>query len=302
MQVRRKFGLFAGILLFFTSSCSSMMFFPTKALYYDPKNFGLEIEEIRVPSYDGTSLYGWYFHHSAHAKNPRSKPKAVLFFAHGNGANVSGQFPALAWIAAQGYDFYIFDYRGYGVSEGDSPSPKEAVGDTIAALRWIDARAKREGIPLVAFGQSLGSALLVRAISEERKRATPVPERPTISFIALDSTFLSFEWATASVFSQHWITTPFQPLAFLLVSDEWAPRERIRDLAPTPLLILHGEEDRIIDVRLGQEAFDAALPPKELVRIPKSGHVQAFWGEDQAKYRAIFLDRMEKALRSSKGS
>jgi pimeloyl-ACP methyl ester carboxylesterase len=295
---RRARGLLPALALVLASSCTSALFWPDHFLYWDPAKLGHEFEEIRVPSYDGTKLYGWYFHHTAHRKDPKSKPKALLFFAHGNGANLSNQFPMLSWVLERGYDFYVFDYRGYGPSEGEKPSADEAIGDTIATLRWADARARSEKVPLAAFGQSLGSALLVRAISDERRRIGDDPPKPAIRFVGLECTFLSFRWAAASVLAQSGWTTWLQPFVLLFFPDTDAPGERIRDLAPTPVLFLHGEEDRLVRIELGREAYAAALPPKEFVAVPGAGHVQAFWGDTKEKYRDLFIDRLEKALRS----
>jgi len=154
-----------------------------------------------------------------------------------------------------------------------------------------DERAKSLKVPLVVFGQSLGTSLVVRALVEEKANIHP-------AFIALDSPFLSFQWAGASVLSQSWLFTLFQPFAFLIISDEWAPRERIRELSPIPILVIHGDQDRVIDIRLGVETYDAALPPKEFIRVPGAGHIQAFWGPEKEKYRKLFVDKMDTAVRS----
>lgn len=276
------FGLL--LLLLASSGCSSMLFHPTRVLYVDPAKHGFKFEEVRFTSGDGIPLYGWYFHH----KDSKKPAKAVIFYAHGNGQNISAQFGNIVFVLDRGYDFFVFDYRGYGSSGGDRPVPKEAVQDTIAALHWADQRAKANRLPLIALGQSLGSALMVRALAEEKMAVRP-------KLVVLDSPFLSFQWAAASVLSQFWITTPFQPFAFLAMSDEWAPRLRIRDLAPTPILIFHGDKDRIVDYRLGVETYDAALPPKEFIPVPGAGHIQAFWGEDREKYREILFARMDAA-------
>jgi fermentation-respiration switch protein FrsA (DUF1100 family) len=184
----------------------------------------------------------------------------------------------------------VFDYRGFGLSDGGRPSPTEAVGDTIAALRWTEARAKKDGVPLIAFAQSIGTALMTRALIEEKATIRP-------RLIVLDSAFVSYEWAAASVLSQHWLTVLFQPLAFVLVSDIRAPKDRIRELSPIPILFFHGEEDRIIQTRLAMDAINAALPPKEFVLVPGVGHIEALWGKEQEKYRGILFDRMDAAIK-----
>ncbi|MBS1963550.1 MAG: alpha/beta hydrolase [Bdellovibrionales bacterium] len=281
-------ALFAICALFFgASGCSSMLFFPSRLLYVDPAKEGFDFEEVRFPSYDGTSLYGWYFKHPKSA----GPAKGVILYAHGNGGNISSQFGNISYVLDHGYDYLAFDYRGYGSSGGNRPDPREAVGDTIAALRWADARAKAEHLPLFAFGQSLGTALLVRALVEEKATIHP-------KLIVLDSPFLSYEWGAASVLSQHGLTTPFQPFVFFLVSDEWAPGRRIRELAPTPILIFHGDRDRVIDYRLGLETYAAAGEPKEFVGVPGAGHIQSLWVKDREKYRTLLFARMDAAAKS----
>ncbi len=279
-------GAIAATLFGGATGCATFMHFPTRYLYYDPAKMNLRFDEVKLPSYDGVQLAGWRFRQ----KGP-GKTKGLIFFAHGNAENISSHFTSLAWVLERGYDFFIFDYRGYGASEGGRPTPREGVGDTIAALRWADGQARKEGLPLFAFGQSMGSILLVRALVEERESIRP-------RMIVLDSPFLSFQWAGASVLSQHWLTTPFQPLAFLLLSDTWAPGRRIQELSPTPILIFHGDADRVVDYRLGRETYDAALQPKEFVRIPDGAHTRAFWGKNSEKYRDIFISRLDAALKS----
>lgn len=280
--------LLASFALFLASGCSSLLFYPTRSLYYDPAQMRLSFEEIHFKSGDGTPLYGWYFHH----KDAKRKTKGLILFSHGNSLNISAQFGNLVFVLDRDYDYFVFDWRGFGSSGGEGrPTPAEGVADTIAALRWTDARAKRDGVPLVAFGQSLGSALLVRALIEEKATIRP-------KLVVLDSTFISYEWASASVLAQHWLTTPLQPFAFLFVSDEWAPGNRIRELAPTPILFFHGTVDRVIRPELGEAAYAAALPPKEFVRVPGAGHIQAFWGEEREKYRDLLFTRMDAAVGS----
>ena len=58
------------------------------------------------------------------------------------------------------------------------------------------------------------------------------------------------------------------------------------------------ENDRTIDIRLGQETYDAALPPKEFIRVPGAGHIQSLWVKGFQKYRSILFARMDAAAKS----
>src|SRR4051812_3784255 len=100
------------------TGCSSLLYQPSREQIYEPTKLGLEQPEDRFfPSTDGTLLHAWYFR-----SDPKKQPKALIAFFHGNGENLSTHFASLAWILPFGYDFMIFDYRGYGRSQGD-PSP-----------------------------------------------------------------------------------------------------------------------------------------------------------------------------------
>src|SRR5690606_22141072 len=107
---------------------------------------------------NGNQLFGWYF------KNRKGvSPKATVVFFHGNAENLSSHYLSLAWLVDYPYDFFIFDYQGYGRSHGD-PSPQKTVEDGIAALELMNERAP--GRPLIVFGQSLGGAIALRTVVE----------------------------------------------------------------------------------------------------------------------------------------
>src|SRR4051794_28452662 len=93
------------------SGCGHMLFQPIREELNHPEDFGYRPDRVSFASEDGTRLSGWYFK----AKDP----KGVIVFFHGNGENISTHFAALVWVLDHGYEFFIFDYRGYGASEGE---------------------------------------------------------------------------------------------------------------------------------------------------------------------------------------
>lgn len=269
--------IFGGIL----SGCSSLLYFPTRVQHYDPAKMDVKWDDVVFPSLDGTRLGGWYFHHK---DSKLKKPKATLVFFHGNGENRTSHFATLVWLLDYGYDFFIFDYRGYGNSEG-VPNPKGTVEDGVAAIRWVNQN-KAENVPLVVFAQSLGGAIALRSLIELKKE---VP----IAWIVIDSSFQSYQWAGMSVLSQSLIGSILEPFSFLALSDEWAPLDRVKELAPTPILVMHGDQDRLIGYRLGERLFIEAGEPKEFLRIEGGNHTDAFW-RHQGKYKNIFLEKLKE--------
>lgn len=260
------------------SGCSGLLYFPSRQLHYDPARLQLKPEEVFFPSANGAKLFGWYFKNRAGVK-----ARATVVFFHGNAENLSSHYLNSVWLLDHPYDLFVFDYQGYGRSEG-SPSPEKTVRDGIAALDWVRARAP--GRPIVVFGQSLGGAVALRSVIESPAQ---------VKFLAVDSTFPSYRSMGRQVLSRSWITWPLQWLGWLVMSDTWAPAGRIAEISPIPLLVIHGEMDQVVEIKMGERIFAEAGEPKEFWRIPSGGHTDIFAIQDPG-YKKKFLDRMERSL------
>lgn len=248
--------------LLLLSGCSSLLYYPTHVLHFPPEARGYHPENIEFRSADGTKLFGWLFHHDGSAK----KPKALFVFYHGNGENLSSHYLNLLWTLQEGYDFFIFDYRGYGLSQGE-PSPKGTVADGEAALRLM--RARYANTPLIIFGQSLGGAVALRNAIDLRDEIAP-------KAVVIESSFASYEEVGRRILGRAILTWPFQWLPWLVLSDRYAPDGDIARIAPVPLLVMHAEKDEIVPYRCGEEIFEQAKAPKDFLKIPGNGHADAF--------------------------
>jgi fermentation-respiration switch protein FrsA (DUF1100 family) len=249
-----------------------------KEQIYQPEKLGLKYDDLVFQASDGTRLAAWHF-----KSNPQKKPKGMLVFFHGNGENLSSHFITLGWLLQFGYEYMIFDYRGYGRSEG-TPSPEGTVQDGMAAIRFASKQAR--GIPLIVFAQSLGGAVALRSLIELKKE---VP----VKFVVIDSSFLSYRSTARRVASHHWLTWLFQPFAYLSMSDSWAPGERVSEISPTPILVIHGTEDQIIDFEQGEELFRLAGEPKEFWKVEGGKHTDVFTRD---RYRKRFLDTLNQIV------
>ena len=214
-------------------------------------------------SADGTRLFAWLFHHEGFAKQ---RAKAAILFYHGNGENLSSHYLSMIWSLRKGYDFLIFDYRGYGRSEG-SPSPQGTVEDGEAALRWM--KVHYPDIPIVIYAQSLGGAIALRNAIDLRAE---VPVRAVV----IDSSFASYQVVGRRILSKNFLTWPLQWLPWILLSDRFAPDGQIQKISPIPLLVMHAENDQTVPFRCGEELFEQAGNPKDFWRISGEGHVDAF--------------------------
>ena len=128
----------------------SFIFFPSRYPEGDWNPPNLRFEDVDFRSTDGTQLHGWYI--------PHAFPRAVILFSHGNGGNLSHRADTARILnELVGASVMMYDYRGYGRSEG-SPCEKGIFEDARAARQWL---AKREGIDpreVVLMGRSLGGA------------------------------------------------------------------------------------------------------------------------------------------------
>src|SRR5918999_4893938 len=126
------------------------VFFPTPEIIYTPAQMGLEYEDVYFTTEDGQQLHGWYV--------PGNTDVTLLWF-HGNGGNISHRGPEIAQIHYRlGVNLFIFDYRGYGRSEG-VPSESGTYQDSRAALAYLQGRADLNPQKIIYFWQSLGAAV-----------------------------------------------------------------------------------------------------------------------------------------------
>lgn len=250
------------VLLAVCGGCNGVFFQPNDRFYYHPHQFGLSHRELRFQSADGTRLHGWFL--------PAVGPsKATIIFFHGNAANISNHIYAVRWLPRAGYDVLLFDYRGYGQSEGEPDRPG-AISDGAAAIGLARRMAGGDSHPLIVYGQSLGGALAVNALAEAGTEG--------VRALILESTFASYQEAARLIMDGAWITWPFQyPFAYLFFTDDQSPLDAMQAIAGVPALVIHREGDRTVPFAAGQALFDALPnPDKTFWAVPGGGHIVTF--------------------------
>ena len=268
---------FAALLSILLSGCGSLFYYPDSSLYVDVKNLPTQPEEISFQGSEGEKLTGWYFHAS-------EKPRGKILFFHGNAENMTAHFASLYWILQHNYDYFIFDYPGYGKSEG-KPTQKSTTDSGQKALQWLMQRNPE--VPLVIFGQSLGGNIALYTAAENKNIAQPC-------LVTVESTFQSYRKVAQRVLAKQWITWPVQWMPYLVVSDSYSAEDKIQKISPTPLLVIHGNADPIVSLENGRDIFAAAAEPKEFSLVEGGGHIQAFSGDHASEQRAKFISALEK--------
>lgn len=267
------------------AGCSSLLYHPSDREYFSAKDFGLRVEDLQLGP-----LHAW------HVRAGQERPHGLVVFFHGNAENLTSHFSTLAWLPAEGFEYLIFDYRGYGKSAG-KPTPERTVEDGRRVLEW----AMKQDLPLVLFGQSLGGAVLLRSL-QEAEAGWNEKQRSKVRLVAIEASFSSYTNAGQSVLAQSWVTWPFQWLSNILLSDRHAPKSEGDSLSwagQYSWLVIHGSEDRTIEPRLGRELFDSLPDPKRWILTPGGGHISAFWIHDPRglyPYRDAFLAQARRSL------
>jgi len=254
------------------SGCSTLLFFPQPGLRHTPQVVGLDYRDVYFDSLDGTRLHGWWLPSSVDAP-----ALGTVLLYHGNAQNIASHLASVYWLPKRGFNVFLFDYRGYGLSAG-KPSLKGVHGDGVAALNQAVTLAKADGTRVVVLGQSIGGTIAVRSVVSRGESGAP-----NVAGLALDSTFASYRKITREKLGQIIFTWPLQwPLSFLM--PERYSAGRVVDRIAIPLLIMHGDADRTVPMHHGQDLYRLAVPPKQFVRIAGGRHIEGL-GMKDGRYR-----------------
>lgn len=251
--------------------CSSLFFYPDNITHRTPDFYELKYKDIYFDSYDKTVLHAWHIY-------PKVESKGLVFVAHGNAQNLSSHFVSWVWLIEEGYELFIFDYRGYGKSHGEIEL-KGSIEDTSAALSHLESFYKKE---YFVCGQSLGGTLLLNALEER--------DNTKIKAVVIDSTFTGFSDIANNKMSKVWLAWPFQWIPYLSLENGYDAKDKVA-LIDKPMLFLHGSLDPIVSPNNSWQLFELSTPPKEFWLVKNTKHIQAL---DNAKVQKDFLNFLEE--------
>ena len=252
--LRTLAGLTAAFTLLLQTGCSSVFFYPDQVTYITPDRLNLEFEDVFVETPDGETLHGWWL-------PAKSEPKGTVYFLHGNAQNISSHIMNVAWLPEKRYNVFLIDYRGYGRSTG-APDIEGTLHDAETGLRWLVDQPDVQSQPLFLLGQSLGGALGTALASEWVKR----DEQPPLDGVILDGTFSGFRAIAREKLGDFWLTWPLQVPLSWTITDEYEAYERIGDISPVPVMVIHSVRDGIIPFHHGKRLYEAAEEPKTFLQ------------------------------------
>lgn len=215
-------------------------------------------EEVTFRSADGTRLCGWFI--------PSQTPEtgsaaATILHVHGNAGNMASHLFFSEGLPRRGFNLFLFDYRGYGQSEGSPRRRDDLIADTDAALDTLLARTDVDPARLGLFGHSLGGGIGLNVMAE----------RPEIRAAVIESSFSSWRDVAADAVAFGERAGPIaRTLAAILIRDHRRPDEAIARI-DRPILIIHGDADDIVPIHHA-EALAEAGPNVESLLIPYGDH------------------------------
>jgi pimeloyl-ACP methyl ester carboxylesterase len=206
-------------------------------------------QDVYFLNSDRQRLHGWFI------SSQSQPPTTTVIYFHGNAGNISN----VGWVgeslAARGFDVLLFDYRGYGRSEGEMRDERDLYADADAAYDYVVNQRGVSAEQVVLYGHSLGTAAAVDLASRSRCGA-----------VILESG-LSSAKDMASVM------LPWLSQVLHAAGKNRFESARKLNRIHCPVLVMHGEPDGVVPTEQGRALFAAANEPKRLVIAPGAGHV-----------------------------
>jgi len=220
-------------------------------------------QEVSFTACDGIKLNGWFF--PATPDSPRTRWS--ILFCHGNAGNISDRLEMCSVLLERGVGVFVFDYRGYGLSEGH-PSESGTYHDAMAACQWLQSQGFADQ-NIIAFGESLGGGV-----------ASELALRRPLGGLVLQSTFTSIPDIGAELF-------PWLPVR-LLSTIKYDTCRRLPQLK-IPVLVMHSPADELVPFHHATKNFALANEPKLFCEL-EGGH------NEPLSSRAKFADGLERFL------
>jgi hypothetical protein len=214
------------------------VYYPERNLTADPGRLGLRFDSIYFETADGLTLSAWFI--------PGDNARGVILFCHGNAGNISHRLESIQIFHRLGLDVFIFDYRGYGQSEG-KPNEPGTYQDAEAAWRYLIEERQLAPADIIVFGRSLGGAVASWLTRSHTPRA-----------LILESTFTSLREIAGTLY-------PYLPVK-LLLRFQYNTAAYLRGVN-CPVLIVHSRDDEIMPFSQGRHLFDIAKEPKHFLEI-----------------------------------
>lgn len=260
------FSVLLFVLIIFCHGRPFCMYYPEKKIYATPSDIDLRYEPVIFRAEDGIKLTGWWI--------PSNNARGVVLFSHGNAGNISRMLESIKILNKLKLSVLVYDYRGYGESEGE-PSEQGTYMDAKAAWFYLINERKISERKIIIFGYSLGGSISAWLAREY-----------TPAILIIEASFTSL----AEVANEHYFWFPGK----LIFGDTYNTYQNLKDVK-CPVLIIHSKDDELTPFSQGKKLFDTANEPKEMIVITGS-HNTGFL-ESKQEYEAGLRAFIYKHLR-----
>ncbi len=234
---------------------SKQIYFPKKPWTATPFSEGLTSENIKFKTADGLTLSGWFV--------KAELEKGVVLLCHGNAGNISHRLDELRRYHDLGFSVFIFDYRGYGKSEG-RPTEKGTYLDAEAAWKFLIEKKGVRPQEIIFVGRSLGAAIAADLAVKHPPRA-----------LIIESGFTSLPDIASELYPR------FPIRVFLRYRyDTLGKLQKIK----CPVFVIHSRDDQLVRFKHGEKLFAAANEPKTFLEI--TGPHNEGYQQSEEKYRS----------------
>lgn len=244
-----------------------LVYFPDHDDAGDPSRVGLDFREVFFETVSGRRLHGWM------VPAPDGGTGYTLLYCHGNAGNITHRLESIRQFVELGLSVFIFDYGGYGKSEG-RPGEQTTYDDAEAAWDCLTGELGVDDRTVILFGRSLGGAVAIEMARRVRARA-----------LIVESCFTSVPELGSRLY-------PWLPVRLLsrIRYDNARKVTRLR----LPKLFVHSMDDDVVPFGMGRRLYHRAARPKEFLRI-RGTHNDGFIVSEPAYDEGIrkFLESLD---------
>lgn len=205
------------------------------------------IESVLFKNTNGAELNGWFL------KPKSDTPKITILHLHGNEGSLLNQYKAIAPLVKKGFQIFVFDYSGFGFSEGKATQQNMLI-DALSAVDYIKNRKETQHTKLILYGQSAGGHLA--SVVAEKKKSV-------IDGLVMEGAYSSPKDIAAYTVKKK---TGLGFIGRVLAKSDYDALNSIKQFQK-PVLIIHSSEDKEIPFYMGRKLYNAANNPKQFYQI-----------------------------------
>lgn len=243
-QVLLIFLLLGSTFIYLRYIEKTTLFHPERKIETNPKEIGLDFQDIFFKTPDNLTLNGWFI--------PAKNAQYTILFCPGNAGNISHRLDKIKFFNDLGCNIFIFDYRGYGRSKG-RPSEKGLYIDVKSAYDYLLSRPINAQ-QIIGFGESLGGAIIIDLAFKNKMRA-----------LIVENTFSNAKDMAKFIY-------PFIP--YWIFSSRLDSLGKIKSIG-IPKFMVYSLDDEVVPYKLSKKLYEAAPAPKEFMEI-RGGHNDSF--------------------------